>query len=286
MYDELTARGVKFTRLIKRPLQTSVDRLAAFEHPKMFPAAFKQDFAGPKCKTFLRCAAHRLLTCTTGAVTGVVVRPRDTARPPFTVHARKGVILAAGGYRANPALRRHFQPDPPDMTIFSGLATDHGDGQLMGQAVGSDLINMAMIPSIVAVPSHLAEEAIAVYRSGHRFHDEAGSYYDRVFALRKQDQKVGHYIFDGTTFEAKKRYINQMAGPLLQAPALAALAEKLALSVAAVESSVNAWNNFLVSGSLTDPAIGRVQFEPTRRPIAMPPFYSKAIAAALSRLSP
>ena len=282
MYDELTSRGVKFSRLIKRPLQTSVDRLAAVEDTTMFPAAFERDFAGPQCKTFLRCSAHRLLTASTGAVTGVVVHPRNTAQPPFSVHARKGVILATGGYGANPALRRHFQPDPPVMAIFSGLATDRGDGQLMGQSVGGDLINMAMIPPIVAVPSHLTEAAIAVNLSGHRFHDEAGPYYDRVFALRKQPRGIGHYIFDGTTYAAKTRYVDRMRGPLTQGPTLAALAQKLNLPAAAVEASVRTWNEFLTSDLSKDPATGRVQFEPERRPIATAPFYSKAMVEGVS----
>ena len=281
MYDELTSRGVQFARLIKRPLQTSVDRLAAVEDTRMFPAAFERDFYGPNVKTFLRCSAQRLLTSTTGAVTGVIVQPRDN-RPAFTVHARKGVILATGGYGANLSLRRHFQADPSDVTIYSGLATCRGDGQLIGQAVGGDLINMAMIPPIVAVPSHLTEEAIAVNLSGNRFHDEAGPYYDRVYALRKQPEKKAHYIFDADTYAAKTRYVDPMPGPLTQAPALAALAQKLGIPAAAVESSVRAWNDFLTTGASTDPATGRVQFAPSRRPMTKGPFYSKPMVEGVS----
>jgi fumarate reductase flavoprotein subunit len=281
MYDELMSRGVKFTRLIKRPLQTSVDRLAAVGDTKMFPAAFERDFSGPNCKTFLCCSAQRLLTDSAGAVIGVIVQPRDN-QPSFTVYARKGVILAAGGYGANLALRRHFQPDTSDVTIYSGLHTCRGDGQLIGQAVGGDLINMTMIPPIVAVPSHLTEEAIAVNLSGHRFHDEAGPYYDRVYALRQQPQKTGHYIFDSETYAAKTRYVDPMAGPLTQAPTLASLAQKLGISAAAVESSVGKWNDFLTSGAATDPATGRVQFAPSRRPIAQAPFYSKRMVEGVS----
>ena len=281
MYDELTSRGVKFPRLIKRPLQTSVDRLAAVEDTRMFPAAFERDFSGPNCKTFLRCTAQRLLTDSAGAVIGVVVQPRDN-QPQFTVRAGKGVIITAGGYGANLSLRRHFQPDPSDVKIYSGLHTCRGDGQLLGQAVGGDLVNMAMIPPIVAVPSHLTEEAIAVNLAGDRFHDEAGPYYDRVFALRQQPEKTGHYIFDAETYGAKTRYVDPMPGPLTQASTLAALAQKLGLPAVAVESSVRAWNDFLASGSPTDAATGRVQFAPSRRPMDTGPFYSKPMVEGVS----
>ena len=281
MYDELTSRGVKFSRLIKRPLQTSVDRLAAVEHTDMFPAAFEGDFAGPNVKTFLRCSAQRFLQDSAGRVIGVVVQPRD-GQAAFSVHAHKGVIVAAGGYGANLSLRRHFQPDPSAPTIYSGLQTCRGDGQLMGQAVGGDLINMAMIPPIVAVPSHLTEEAIAVNLDGNRFHDEAGPYYDRVFALRKQSKRTGHFIFDSKTFTTKKRYIDPMPGALTQAPTIAAIAQKLGLPAAAAEASVRSWNDFLASGASSDPATGRVQFEPSRRPISQGPFYSKPMVEGVS----
>lgn len=86
MYEILTKRGVIFDRLIKRPLQTSVDRLAAVKSTSMFPAAFESDFAGPHVKTYLRCSAYRLLV-DNGAVIGVRVQPRDDG-PPFNIRAR------------------------------------------------------------------------------------------------------------------------------------------------------------------------------------------------------
>ena len=55
----------------------------------------------------------------------------------------------------------------------------------MGQAVGGELINMTMILPIVAIPSHVTEEVIAVNIEGARFHDEVEPYYDRVHALEE-----------------------------------------------------------------------------------------------------
>jgi hypothetical protein len=68
--------GVKFTRLIKRPLQTSVDRLAAVEDMGMFPQAFEADFARLNVKTRLKCSTHRLVVEDSTAK-GVQVQPRD-----------------------------------------------------------------------------------------------------------------------------------------------------------------------------------------------------------------
>ena len=281
MYDILTSRGVKFSRLIKRPLQTSVDRLAAVENTDMFPAAFEADFAGPRVKTFLKCSGQRLLVDTSGRVSGVVVQPRSGSRS-FKVHARKGVILSTGGYGANLALRRHFQHDATEGRLYSGLHTCRGDGQLMGQAIGGELINMTMIPPIVAIASHVTEEAIAVNSQGHRFHDEAGPYYDRVYALDKQDPKRGHYIFDAETYNNKRKYVDPMPGPLTNARSISELAGKLSLPSAEVEESVRTWNTFLASDEAQDPLTGRVQFHPSRRPISVGPFYSKPMTLGVS----
>jgi fumarate reductase flavoprotein subunit len=283
MYDVLTEMGVKFSRLIKRPLQTSVDRLAAVDDTNMFPEAFdKKYFSGPKVRTFLNCAGQRLVVDNEGGVTGVIVRPASEDHKPFTVYARKGVILTTGGYGANLLLRRQYQRDPSDIRIYSGLSTCRGDGQLMGQAIGGELINMTMIPPIVAVPSHLTEEAIAVNRAGKRFHDEAGPYYDRVYALDKQSARVGYYIFDEETYRMKRKYVDQMAGPMTTAPDITSLATKLGLPAAAVEQSVNTWNSFLSSSKATDPETGRVQFHPSRRQISIGPFHSKMMVVGVS----
>ncbi len=279
MYDALTERGVRFTRLIKRPSQTSVDRLAAVEDTGMFPLAFQAEFNGPHVKKYVKCTADKILL-ENGEVRGVRVQPR--AGPSFNVYARKGVILASGGYGANPALRRRLQLDPDDMSIYSGLPTCRGDGHLMGQAVGGDLINMTMIPPIVAVASHLTEESIAVNLDGRRFHDEAGPYYDRVYALNKQQDKKGYYVFDHRTYESKTKYVKQMAGELLKANSLKELAEKLGVPQKALEESVKQWNEFLESGRAEDPVTGRVQFAPERRPISVAPFYSKPMSVGVS----
>ena len=278
MYDNLTARGVKFTRLIKRPTTTSVDRMAAVADSKMFSQAFPE-FAGPHVKTYLNCAAQQLVM-ENGAVHGVRVQPKND--PPFTVWTRKGVIIASGGYGANPALRRRFQIDPRDMSIYSGLPTCRGDGQLLGQSVGGDLINMTMIPPIVAVASHLTEASIAVNLDGRRFHDEAGPYYYRVYEVNKQREKRGHYIFDSLTHESKIKYVKQMAGELCEGDTLEELAEKLGVPKDALVGSVRRWNAFLATGKPADPETGRVQFEPERRPISKGPFYSKPMVVGVS----
>lgn len=278
MYDILTSRGVKFPRLIKRPLQTTVPRLAAVENTEQFKQAFESDFAGPNVKTFLNTTAVRLLT-RDGSVIGVRAAPK-ASDASFSVFARKGVILATGGYQANSALRQHYQAKPALDGLYPGLVTCRGDGHLLGQAIGGDLINMSMIPPIVQIASALTDEAIAVNIHGKRFHDEAGPYQDRVDALKKEPEQKAHYIFDATTAASKRRYVDQLYGGIIQAESIEELAEAIHIDAKALVDSVKEWNDFIASGAAKDPVTGRVDF--TDRGIVDAPFYASPMLQGIS----
>ncbi|KAH8819244.1 succinate dehydrogenase [Xylogone sp. PMI_703] len=279
MYDILTARGVKFTRLVKRPSTCTVERMAAAEDTKMFPAAFERDFAGPNVTTYVSCAAQRLLF-ENEVVKGVQVQSQD-GHVLFTVRARKGVILATGGYQANPALRRRYQPDNEVMEAYAGLPTCRGDGHLLGQSIGGDLINMTMIPELVVVASHVTASAIAVNANGRRFHDEAGPYTTSVAALKQQKGRKGYYIWDNKTQESEKYYINQMPCSAVSGKTLEELATKIGVPPEALKSEVGNWNAFLTSGQLKDPCTGRVHYAADRRPMEQGPFWSKPMTIGI-----
>jgi succinate dehydrogenase/fumarate reductase flavoprotein subunit len=69
-----------------------------------------------------------------GRVVGVVTAAGQT------LHAQKGVILACGGFEANPELQRQFWPGGP--ALSAAYRHNTGDGIRMAQAVGADLWHM------------------------------------------------------------------------------------------------------------------------------------------------
>lgn len=79
-------------------------------------------------------AAQKLVTHN-GRVTGLVVR-RDGK--DLTLHARKGVVLATGGFSSNAEMRRQYYPhaDLHQTVVAEG---NTGDGLMMAQAVGATL---------------------------------------------------------------------------------------------------------------------------------------------------
>ncbi len=86
---------------------------------------------------FLRTAAKELLTSPNGEARGLVV---DHAGSAETIRARKGVILACGGFEANHAMQlQYFQAAPVLTGSFLG---NTGDGIAISQKAGAALWHM------------------------------------------------------------------------------------------------------------------------------------------------
>ena len=132
-----------------------------------------------------------------GGVRGVIVR-RDGRE--LRVHARRGVVLAGGGFPASAALReKHFRPPVARHSpAYEGCV---GDTIRLGQEAGGVLgpsgeDNALWFPGSVATradgttavyPHIVLDRAkpglIAVGRSGRRFTDEAVSYHEFTRAM-------------------------------------------------------------------------------------------------------
>lgn len=155
-----------------------------------------------------------------GRVTGAIV---DTREGPVEVTARKGVVLAAGGFPQDPVRRKalfphspsgyeHVSPAPPGNT---------GDGLRLGEAVGATVDDTlphsaAWVPvsrppradGTLGVFPHFVDRSkpgvIAVTRSGRRFVNEANSYHDFCQAMvrrcREEDGEIcAFFIADHKT---------------------------------------------------------------------------------------
>ncbi len=101
---------------------------------------------------------------------------------------------------------------------------------------------------------------MAVKADGHRFHDEAGPYWDRVEKLKPQPGQIGHYIFDDSTFKRQDRYVKQLAHEVVSANSLKYLAAIMSVPAKPLANSVRGWNDFVKSGQKVDPFTKRVDF--------------------------
>lgn len=266
----LVDRGVRFSRFIPRPRQHTVDRMAAVEDSWMLGRAFAPDFERDTVTTLFGTLADRLVV-EDGAVRGVLAR-RAPGEDPIRITPRRGVVLATGGYQSNPGLRRRYQPEDVARAPYLGIDTCRGDGHLMGQAVGGDLVNMTFVPPLVLVSSSVVEDAIAVNLAGERFHDEAGPYEDRVDRLHDQVGRRAWYVVDDEVAQEKAGLLGQMPEPAVRAPGLRELATEIGVPPDALEATVARWNTFLATDADRDPDFGRVVLPPGRRRCVRAPF--------------
>lgn len=273
-YRFLVEIGFRFNRFIVRPTQHTTDRMVDVEDNTMFTRLFETALLDAGVDIRVGTRAGRLLT-KERAVVGVATSGGD-------VFAHKGVVLAAGGYQANPALRLRYQPAFAADTPYLGTDHDRGDGHLMGQAVGGDLINMTMIPPLVMVASALVEDSIAVNTEGARFHDEAGPYDDRVALLRDQPDRLAWYVFDDRVARAKGQLVDEMPEAPATAPTLEALAATVGCDPSGLVETVRNWNETVTSGADVDPAFGRVIFPDPRLGIVEPPFHASRMIEGIN----
>lgn len=127
----------------------------------------------------------RLLQESDGRVTGAVV---TQAGHEFTVSARCGVVLAAGGFDHNIEWRREYQSENLVDNVSFGAEGNEGDAISLAQDVGAGLSLMDQawwFPTFAALPDEdpmvmLAERSLPgsfiVDQSGRRFINESTDY--------------------------------------------------------------------------------------------------------------
>ncbi|MEC7366976.1 MAG: FAD-dependent oxidoreductase [Actinomycetota bacterium] len=273
-YDWLVELGFEFNRFLPRPLQHSVNRMVDVTDTSMFTKVFSDVLEMNDVDVRTSTRARRLLL-EDNQIVGV-----QTDKESF--RANMGVVLAAGGYQANSSLRKKYQPEHMATTPYLGTHHDVGDGHIMGQEVGGELINMTMIPPLIMVGSALVEDSIAVNTLGRRFHDEAGPYDYRVQELNKQPNKTAYYIYDNQTYLKKRQLINEMPQTPSSANSLMELAQTIGSDHKALEEAVTRWNDFLTSSEKKDPDFGRVILPAERRAILEPPYFASKMITGIN----
>ncbi len=246
------------------------------------------------------------LTRDGGTVTGARVEKDGQA---VRVRARKGVVLACGGFPQDAERRarlfphaEHYSPAPPGNT---------GDGLKLAQSIGGrldeTLPNAAAWVPVSRVPRgggawglfpHFIDRAkpgvIAVTAKGRRFVNEGNSYHDFVQALLKTGETHAYLVTDHRAIRAyglgfvKPRPLplgpHLESGYLISARTIPELA-RVAEIDAALEATVEEFNRHAKMGS--DPIYRKgenaynrfygdvdIRPNPCVAPLAQPPFYA------------
>ena len=212
-----------------------------------------------------------------GRIAGVRVDANGTSR---RVRARRGVILANGGFEWDTTLVEAFLRGPMRGAVSPPNNT--GDALRMAMAHGADLANMgeAWWVPIVRIPGDTIDgqqrsrsvrlertrpRSIIVNRSGRRFVNEACDYNSMAGAFHYLEPRGG-YVNDPAwiVFDAEhlRRYGFLGVTPggaapewFCESPDLAALAARTGIDPEGLAQTVAAWNRGVAAGA--DPEFGR-----------------------------
>jgi len=275
----------------------------------------------------LRCAMNRAgaplwldtalveLIVEEGRVAGASVNRRGRT---LRIRARRGVLLAAGGFERNAELRKQHLAASSDPTTSGSQENNTGDAILAAARVGAALRNMHSTWSapVFKAPGEARSRlstveralpgSIIVNQAGRRYMNEAASYHlvGREMVAKDRPEartQPSWFVFD-STFRGK-----YPAGPVLplipdalqlpsarkvlnKAPTLEGLARRIGVPPEALRSTVERFNagaregvdtEFGRGGPAYDRMYGdaRVQPNPTLAPIVKPPFYAVPIYA-------
>lgn len=244
-----------------------------------------------------------------GKVTGAIVRQKGRE---IRIRAKKGVVLAAGGFDKNQAMRDAFAPAYPSALMSGGTSGNTGDSIRAGMAAGADTMNMqsAWAAPVFHVPGEdrgrlcTIERAlpgcIMVNQDGKRYLNEAASYHIVGQQMAAAHLKHGNSNPSWMIFDHSFRHKYPM-GPLLplvpdwlqdgqvksimrKGRTIEDLATSIGVDPVALSGTVRRFNEFAEKGEDPDFQRGqaaydkmygdpRVSLNPCLAPIVKGPFY-------------
>ena len=248
-----------------------------------------------------------------GRVVGLVVERNGR---PFRIRARKGVILAAGGFDKNQAMRDAHAPLYRSAYLSGGVTSNTGDAIRAGQAAGAATMNLhsAWAAPVFHVPGEDRGRLVTIERAlpgcimvnqkGQRYLNEAASYHIVGQQMARRHAEQGDASPSWMVFDARYRQQFPM-GPLLplvpdwlQSPGvrkilkkgrtIADLAKAMGVDAATLGVTINRFNAGAAKGedpefhrgeAAYDKMYGdyRHQPNPCLRPLTEAPFYAMPI---------
>jgi fumarate reductase flavoprotein subunit len=223
------------------------------------------------------------------------VKVTDNKGKARNIRAKKAVLLASGGFGANPELVERYDPTLKGYATTNIPGVSTGECQMMAQSLGADVdgINYIQIhPTVYAFEGKRAmitenvrnQGAILVNREGNRFVDEEHRRDEVAQAILKQRGKYAYLIASKNVAHAKiTEYIQD--GFVVQGDTLEELAQKIGIDPEKLVQTVNKYNGYVEARN--DPEfkrglyreMGKKQVFPGK--IETPPFYSLKVTPGI-----
>ncbi|MEG0764428.1 MAG: flavocytochrome c [Pseudoflavonifractor sp.] len=221
----------------------------------------------------------RSLLVENGRVVGVRA---DRDGQELLLTAERGVVLATGGFGYNVEMRLTYNESLTADMLCSNSPGATGDGILMAQEVGANLVNMQYIETYPmgdvydgglrnSIPNSI-NFGILVSQEGRRFVAEDSGRDQLSASMRAQTGGFAYSVTDGDYLLTKqdKDYLEGLVsmGTVVKAESLSDLAQKLKLPPDALAQTVADYNRGLAAGQ---DAFGRTTLY---NAIDTPPYYA------------
>ena len=291
-------------RILKQKLTgTAIVTAGAALQGRMLQAAVK---AGIDLRT--RAAVRELIADADGAIVGVVAEIDGETR---RIAARSGVLVNAGGFSHNQAMRDKYQPGT-SVEWTNAISADTGEmieemmrhGAAVAQMEEMVGCQVTLTPDGAEVHPMIQGElssphSVIVDQTGVRYMREAGSYMkycQEVFARDKiapaipswlvfDHQFMKTYMVAGTMPGSRKPKAWREGGFLKQADTLEGLARACGMDPSNLRASVDRFNGFARTGVDEDFHRGDRAYDrflgdpahapsPSMGPVEKPPFYA------------
>lgn len=218
-----------------------------------------------------------------GKAVGVVVSTKDGE---YTIKA-KAVIVATGGFGANPTLVESYKPELKGFgtTNHAGATGDALTWAKDFNAALTDIEQIQTHPTVVPVKNIMITEAvrgngaIMINRDGNRFCTEMATRDVMSAAILEQTGGTAYLMFDTSirkSLKAIETYASQ--GLLTEGATVAELAQKLGIPEATLEKTVTDYNSYVANGN--DPDFGRKASEMPRA-LVEGPYYVVEVGPAI-----
>lgn len=297
-YEWLLAAGVYFNSVQLSSAQ-SAPRAHATDPRVLLKLVADKAHGTGRVRTLFNAPAQRLVRSgQTDPVTGVIARIEGAT---WAIRARRGVVLAAGGFSRSEDMLRNFAPAQAKAVHYGGEGNT-GDGIRMAWALGAGFRDMGYIKGTfgfsVSARTQAGRDwtklfvyrgAIAVNKHGKRYVDESLSYKLLGEAVLRQPDAMAYQILDQGIFDTAAPGVPpfdfpsaQARGLVVQADSLEALAGEIGLDPATLAATVARYNASVDKGK--DEDFGRDglsnHYGKLVR-IERPPFYSYATTSGL-----